>query len=469
MGFLTRNLSNFCRMNPVSDFLADLQKKGLLTPDDRILLAVSGGLDSVALAHFFSETNQPFGLIHVNFQLRGDESDGDEDFVKMLAERLNAPFFSQKMETSNFASEHGISIQMAARDLRYAFFEQIRAENGYKFIATGHHSDDNLETAMLHFFRGTGLRGLRGMLPVNGNIIRPLLEISRAELQNRFFTMIEKPAWREDSSNAKTDYHRNFIRHEIVPLIEKINPGFWPGVFHENMQRARQAELLLEKTVAYFSEKWIQTVENQTIISLGALASHPAQRLLLEEILRPFGFHGRILNDLERTLDGQPGRQFFSENHRLVIDRNRLLIGPREPENEVFELTETSYELILPNGHLVWKMMNSNQTNVRDISKNIALLSVEKCRFPMRLKHWQPGDFFHPSGMNGQRKKMQDFFTDLKLSRPEKEQIWLLENAGGEVVWVVGQRVDELAAWRNEPVFMQFEWTPKLTQLPENE
>lgn len=459
-------------MNPVAIFLDDLQKKGLLETGDSILLAVSGGMDSVVLAHFWAETNRPFGLIHVNFQLRGAESDGDEAFVKQLAERLHVPFFVQKMETTAFAKQHGISIQMAARVLRYAFFEQIRAENGYKFIATGHHADDNLETAMLHFFRGTGLRGLRGMLPVNEKLIRPLLHISRAELKKRLLETVEKPAWREDSSNAKSDYHRNFVRHEIVPLIDKINPGFWPGVFLENMERARQAELLLEKTVAEFSEKWIQLIENQTVIGLDELAGHPARRLLLEEILRPFGFHGRILNDLNRAIDGPPGRQFFSEKHRLVIDRNRFLVGPRDLKNESVELTEPAGELILPNGRFVWFEMNSKQPNVRFVSTEnarFALLSLEKCRFPLRIRHWQPGDFFHPSGMNGHRKKLQDFFTDLKFSRPEKEQTWLLENADGELLWVVGHRVDELAAWQSESVFMRFEWTPNYTQLIENE
>ncbi len=429
--------------NPVAEFLRKLEDDGLLDPGDSILLAVSGGLDSVAMAHFFHASGRPFAIAHCNFQLRGDESDGDAEFAGRLAARLGIPCFEKKFDTKTAAAERKISIQMAARELRYEWFEEVRAANGHRYIATAHHLDDSRETALLQFFRGTGLRGLRGMLPLRGNIVRPLLGWTKQEIRQAAERDFPGFEWREDSSNSKADYDRNFLRHELLPVVEKGWPGFFSQTLDANMERARQAELLLGSLTGFLFEKYAQTVENQTVVDVSAIRELPAPCLLLGEMLRPFGFRESPIPTILVATEGERGRQFFSKNHRLTVDGSRLFIEPSGREEAYFFIEKGAGELALPGRIFRWGLASELPASAPNGPVDRVFFDKKRLVFPLTLRHWRPGDRFRPAGMGGHSKKLQDFFKDLKLARPEKDRVWLLENGDGEILWVVGLRRSE--------------------------
>lgn len=440
--------------NAVADFLENLKNEGQLAPSDSILLAISGGLDSVVMAYFFQEIGQKFGIAHCNFQLRGAESDGDEAFVRGLAGQFGVPFFCEKFDTAAFAAAQKISIQMAARALRYDFFEKTRFENGFKFVATAHHLDDSRETAMLNFFRGTGLRGLRGMLPMREKVIHPMLGLTKNELRLAAKNRFPKLIFREDRSNKTDDYDRNFLRHKILPEVEKMAPGFFEKTLDANMARARQAELLVEKIVKDIFQKSVQVLDNQWIIDTFLILEWPSPQLILGEILRPFGFRDAQIPDIFRAVLGESGRQFFSKNHKMTVDRTRLFIGPIEHKNQVFEIQNFGTKIELMDGVFsVQKGPETSKPLPRDFSKHHVFFDQKDLIFPLRLRNWQPGDRFKPSGMGGQTKKLQDFFKDQKLARPEKDRVWLLENGDGAIIWVVGMRRADLPEGTADALF----------------
>jgi len=419
----------------VEAFKMFVVKNALLEKGDKTLVTVSGGRDSVVLCELFYKAKFPFAIAHCNFQLRGKEANDDEVFVKKLALKYKVDFFSKRFNTKKLADKNKLSIQEAARVLRYEWFEEIRSKNGFDFIATAHHKDDELETFFINLIRGTGIAGLHGILPKRGAIIRPLLFAGREEID--LFIKKNKLQFREDSSNASDNYLRNKIRHKVLPLFEEINPSF-RNTLSEEISRLSEVEKIYNHFVG-INEKRI--LRNNSI-SISGLKKSPFASVLLYEILKKYHFNSDVAEEVFNSLDSESGKQFFSPTFRLVKDRQNLIIAKRnsaKTKNE-FAISLKVKRLITPLKIELSQVENSENFKIPKDSK-IACLDFKKLKFPLQLRKWEEGDFFYPLGMK-QKKKISNFFIDIKLSLPEKENTWLL-CSGSDIVYVSGKRIDE--------------------------
>ncbi len=417
-------------------FLKNCREKQLFKPGQKILLAVSGGIDSMVLLYLFEKSGFDYGIVHCNFQLRGSESDGDEEFVKREVLIHGVPAFFQTFDTREYAQINGISIEMAARDLRYAFFEKIRKEHNYDFIATAHHSDDLIETFFLNLSRKTGIKGLTGIKDKAGNIIRPLLFAGRDEIEA--FAAENYIEFREDSSNSEIIYQRNFLRHKILPLFSALNPSFKKNVL-SSIENLKDAALVY--SCVFESER--ATVEKITgdslIINIQSLKKSRYPKLLLLEILADFGFNPAVIEEVFQGLDSDSGKQFFSKTHRLLKDRDKLFVTAIEENgNKIYYIEAEDMELFKPFAMNIEKFSGKDY-KIRT-EKNRAGLDLEKLQFPLLIRKWQLGDYFQPLGMDG-FKKVSDFFIDEKIPLHQKENTWLL-CSGEKIVWIMGQRID---------------------------
>ena len=405
----------------------------LFSKGDKLILAISGGLDSVALAYLLKQLEYDFTMAHCNFGLRNKESDADEVFVKKLAKKLGVKCFTKSFETLKFATENKISIQMAARDLRYDWFENLRQKLRFDFILTAHHRDDDMETFFINLLRGTGIKGMLGVPQKKESIVRPLLFTKKNEIYE--FLKKNKIEYREDSSNKDDKYLRNKIRLQLIPLLEQMNPSFKETLTKEMdylsgisevyfTQIGRKKEQLLKQEMDYFT------------ISIAELKKLNPLQTYLYELLNPFGFLN--VQDICNALETQPGKQFFSATHRITIDRKQLIIQAiQEVEKVELQIDESEKECFSPI-HLGFTI--TENFNIQNDS-TIAMLDYDKLEFPLFLRKWKKGDFFFPLGMKG-KKKLSDFFIDNKISIPEKEQIWVLCSTD-EIIWVVGMRISE--------------------------
>jgi tRNA(Ile)-lysidine synthase len=399
----------------------------------RLLLACSGGLDSVVMTQLFKALNFDIGLAHCNFLLRGAESDEDEAFVSALAEQLEVPVYIENFDTKQFAEDHKISIQMAARELRYNWFEEICNDFNYHFILTAHHADDNLETMLINLSRGTGIRGLTGIKAVNGNIIRPLLPFSRTELLS--FAKKKNFYWREDSSNAGNDYLRNELRHQVIPPFKKAVPGLLDNVQSTQKHLAETAGLL-EDYMSLVYQLAVSEMEFGYSIDILKLSELPNTNALLYELLHPFGFSA--WEDISRLLAAQSGKQIFSDSHRLLKDRSALLLTeiPKEDTTNEVLISETTKKISQPVA-----LRFEDVKAVGDLLKTAIYIDKDQLHFPLEIRKWREGDAFHPFGMAG-KKKLSKFFKDEKLSLVAKENIHVL-CSNNQVVWVIGYRMDD--------------------------
>ncbi|MFN4257168.1 MAG: tRNA lysidine(34) synthetase TilS [Saprospiraceae bacterium] len=435
-------------MSLLARLLRFSEKNALLPGGARLLVAVSGGVDSVVLARLLAEARAwPLGLAHCNFQLRGPESDGDEAFVRDLAAEIGAAFFVQRFDTQVFAEQNNLSVQLAARQLRYQWFEKIRAEHGFDLIATAHNLNDSAETTIFNLVRGTGTAGLQGIPARNGAVVRPLLFAQRIEIEA--FAREQNIAWREDSSNASDDYTRNFVRHHILPRMAELNPNLLETI--ARMQaRVGEMEANFEHLAAQF---WAQhSTENDGIqrIEKQAIAAFPSPKNLLFHWLRPHGFSEEQARQLAENLAEQPGLALVSaDGFRVVLDRTHILLeknAARPIENlrdETVKIEADDLMVSLPDGSKMVLLTVENRGEFVGASATTAWVAAENLCFPLLLRRWRAGDVFQPLGMDGKHQKLQDFFTNLKLSLPEKDRVWLLENGTGEIIWVVGHRPDE--------------------------
>ena len=410
------------------------QLKALGCLNKKILLAVSGGLDSTVLLNLFVELKCTVAIAHANFQLRGSESEGDEAWVRQMALDFQLPFYTHRFETNNYATENGLSIQMAARDLRYAWFDVLCKTEGYDYVATAHHLNDNLETVLLNFTRGTGLTGLQGIPQKNDRIIRPLLSFTRKEIED--YAKDHQLAWREDSSNATDDYSRNFIRHQVVPKLQELNPSI-EETFGRNAERLQAAGELVQNELNRLRETTVHVEGRQIKINKVLIQSfqHPAPVLL--ELIRDYGFNLDQCFEMVLAVQGQPGKHFLSTTHQLVIDREHLIISIHRTDIAEVYIEAGAKEVML--GPLVMKISKAaHPPNDRD--QKTAVLDGEKLQFPLVWRTWRYGDAFFPLGMD-HRKKLSDFLVDNKVSLTDKEQVTVLESRG-EIVWVAGYRID---------------------------
>lgn len=414
----------------------------LFSPDEKILLAVSGGLDSVVMTELFRLADLNFGIAHCNFQLRGTDSEQDEIFVATLAKNNKVPFYSKRFPTSQFAEKKGISIQMAARELRYEWFLKILQKEKYSFIATAHHLDDQVETFFINMMRSTGIAGFHGIFPKQAKVIRPMLFTNRTNIDA--FARKHSISYREDKSNNEIKYLRNKIRHEILPVLKEIHPDFERHLT-ENIFRIREVEMIYREAIEARRKKIVVREKDKIRIPISEIKRLKPAGTFLFELLFPFGFNISQVKDLLKTLEKTSGKILLSPTHRLIKDRENVFITPfktsaqKEETSRVFLIPEKTSVLHEPL-RLTFKNLKKNGKFRIDSSPAMAFLDSGKLCYPLLLRRWQRGDFFYPFGRNN-RKKLSDFFIDEKFSLLDKENTWVL-CSGKDIIWIVGCRID---------------------------
>jgi len=412
-------------------------KHQLLTLTKPIVVGVSGGSDSVVLLHILLSLGYDCVIAHCNFHLRMDESDRDELFVRNLSGKLNIPLYNIDFETSKYADEHKISIEMAARDLRYAWFYELLEKLDAQAIAVAHHADDSIETMLINLVRGTGLRGLTGIPCRNGKVVRPLLCSTRLEIQD--YMIVHDLEHVEDSSNSTLDFQRNKFRNSVLPLLEEINPSVRQTLY-DSLERFEGSMAIYQQAIEKIEQEIVTKEPGLVKINIDGIKKQVHLPTVMYEVLHPFGFGASIILQITEQLDGESGKLFFSDTHRLLKDREQLIISEIEDKGkEVFWITASEREIQVPISLKLSKKIVSPDFMVSK-DKNLIHLDLSKLKFPLQLRRWHEGDSFFPFGMH-QRKKISDFFINNKLSRLEKEQSWLLVS-GRDIVWVVGQRMD---------------------------
>ena len=429
-------------------FESYINRCNLLAEGERLILALSGGIDSMVLADLLLKSKVEFVAAHCNFHLRGNESDGDDWFVRKFAEKRGIQCFVKHFETEKYAAKYGISIEMAARDLRYAWFEQLRQELGYDKIAVAHHADDQAETFFINLLRGAGLNGLKGMKPQNGVIIRPLLWASREQI--RKYAVENHIVWREDHTNVESVYLRNRIRNQLLPVFDELQPkarqGLYKSLEHLSAENELYRALLKEKLAQIVDRDGeIQRLPYSKIIK--AEVPEPVEGptysfQLLFEWLRQYGFNTDQCHFIYDAIGSGVGNQYCSSTHRLVIGRDDLQLYEIKEKTDDEILIQIGEDEILSPIHLCFSKLKKTADFVIDKSPEVAQLDFDKLKFPLTLRRWQHGDRFHPLGMRGS-KLLSDFFVDQKFTEYQKQNVWLLVSADGDILWVVGYRIDD--------------------------
>ena len=439
------------------------QELRFVTNQTQWVLAVSGGVDSVVLADLCHHAGFEFVIAHCNFQLRGEESSRDENFVRSLGEKYNKQVLIKQFDTKAYAEEKKCSIQVAARELRYGWFEEVISNKLYViskekeeekdllasknlqlttynlqlFLATAHHADDNIETLLLNFFRGTGISGLHGILPKQGNIIRPLLFAKREEIVA--YAKEQNLSWVEDSSNASDKYSRNFVRHQVVPLMKTIYPQVDDNLL-ANIERFKEIELIYNVTVAQTKAKLIEIKGNESHIPILKLKKQTPLKTIVFEIIKDFGFAATQTEEAIKLLDAANGSFIASASHRLIINRNWLIIAPLQSEEALnIIIEEGTQEIVYAGGTLTFETTPADSAHLPN-DATIATLNADEIKYPLLLRPYKQGDYFYPLGML-KKKKLSKFFIDQKLSKTDKERVWVIES-DKRIVWVIGLRID---------------------------
>jgi tRNA(Ile)-lysidine synthase len=428
-------------MKQITDIVtANLKQHCAAGKGEKIVVGLSGGADSIALTHILISLGYSVAAAHCNFSLRGDESDADEAFVRKQCKEWNIGLHTIRFDTQATAKNENISIEMAARKLRYRWFEEIMAEHGYDLLAIGHHADDSAETFFLNLTRGTGIRGLSGIKYRNGNIIRPMLNLSRQEIEE--YCKNNNLRYVTDSTNAEEHYLRNKIRHSVIPVLKSINPSFLETMT-ANMKRLSDIADMIGETVNQFKSEAVGTEENCTLVSKRILMEKGSSAIILFEIMSEFGFTSSTISDMHRCLkENLSGRQFFSPGYRAIIDRHNIVILHRDTSLEEQEYyIEQGEETILFPVELSLKEYARDENFEVEKSKNAAFFDADLLNFPLTIRKWHQGDTFKPFGMSG-FKKLSDYFVDQKFRIDQKEEAWLLVS-GNDIIWIIGNRTDD--------------------------
>jgi len=408
--------------------------------NSKILVGISGGLDSVVLTHFLYKLKFAMALAHVNYQLRAEESNLDEFFVKKIGDEFKVPVFVQNVDTNTYATAHKVSIQMAAREIRYKWFDEVMLKHDYDYILTAHHRDDSIETFFINLNRSTGLEGLTGIPEKNDKIVRPFLIFSRVEIEK--YAIDNKLVWREDASNATTKYQRNKIRHQLLPVLQEINPKF-TDAFATTQSHLKGSQSLVDDYISLLKSMFWKESNKVIKISLKEFLNLPNIKAVLYEFLKDFGF--TQWEDVYQLPQAQTGKQVFSETHSLLKDRDFLVLSPLEKKQENEDKRQVENEFRIQSGLLSkseFRVIDLPKThNYKTISLNEIYFDKNKAKFPLFVRKWQKGDYFYPLGMQG-KKKLSDFLIDQKISLLEKEKIWLLCDANDKIIWVIGKRLD---------------------------
>ncbi len=416
-----------------------IQANRLLPSTSPVVVGVSGGADSVALWHVLRTIGYRCIVAHCNFHLRGDESDRDEQFVRQLAESHDVPFYKTDFDTSAYAKTHGLSVEMAARKLRYDWFLRLQHRLDAQATAVAHHADDNIETLLLNLIRGTGLRGMVGIRPKNGTVVRPLLCCSRKEIE-RYLTD-NRLQYTTDSTNLTLDYKRNKIRHAVLPLLETINPSV-RQTLRDTIERFDDAYTLYTQSIEKVMREAVSSTADEIRIDTDRLLRHAAYRSVLFEVLHPLGFSPATIKQAVGSIQAEPGICFQSPTHLLLVDRRCLIIREKHENSlhDEYRIDFDTRQLHRP-FELKLEVLERDDRFQPSKARNKIHVDWDKLTFPLTLRHWREGDVFQPFGMRG-TKKVSDFFIDNKLDRFAKARCWLLLS-GGQIVWIVGLRSDD--------------------------
>ena len=416
-------------INNIKQFIAE---KNLCKKDDRILLAISGGADSICLFFVLRELGYYFELAHCNFKLRAKESDDDEAFVRLLAKQYEVKIHVKNFDTEKYSRENKISIQMAARDLRYNWFDELLSNNKLDYVATAHHKDDSIETFFINLIRGSGINGLTGIREKSNLIIRPLLNISRDEIE--LYLRKKNQLFRNDSSNSNVKYLRNKIRLHLVPLLKEMNPNI-KQIISDEISILDSVSKIFQEQVECKRKELLKKKEEIYQIKIADLLKVDNLEVYFFEILKPFNF--KEVKQIIRSFNSQSGKKFLSATHQLIIDRELIFISELETKDGVIKIDKTDLEILHP---LRFKFSISEDNKIIKNSK-IAKLDFDKLSFPLTLRKWRDGDKFKPFGMRN-FKKLSDFFVDEKYSILDKQKQWIL-CSGDDIVWLVGKRIDD--------------------------
>ncbi len=429
-------------MNLSERFINYIKHQNLFSPKDKLLLAVSGGVDSVVLCELCKQAGFDFEIAHCNFQLRGDDSNRDELFVKALVEKYNVSFHQKAFDTTAIAKKEKKSIEETARDLRYEWFsELLNIPNSElptpNFLLTAHHANDNIETVLMNFFRGTGIKGLHGILPKQNKIIRPLLFAYKSELEA--FAKENKLDFVTDYTNEQNDFTRNYFRNELIPAVQKVFPQVNENIL-KNISRLGEAEKLYRQAIGLHKKKLMEQRGNEIHIPVLKLAKAAPLSAIVYEIIKDFGFTAHQTEEVIALLECESGKYIQSATHRIIRNRNWLIISPNQTTEALNILIEGEGTYSFSEGNLDVKKITNNQFSILH-SQLIAQLDAAEIHFPLLLRKWKQGDYFYPLGMN-KKKKLSRFFIDQKLSLTQKEKVWILES-NKKTIWVVGLRIDD--------------------------
>lgn len=436
-------------MNFLFRFQNKIKEQNLFSKKDKLLLAVSGGVDSVVLCELCKQAGYDFAIAHCNFQLRDADSERDEKFVSELAAKYNVDFHAVRFETKTIAKERKMSTQEAARELRYHWFEEIRKKNSYQYILTAHHADDNIETVLMNFFRGTGIKGIRGIEPKYGFIVRSLLFAHRSELEG--FLKEHKLEFVADYTNQQDDYTRNYFRNQVIPFIEKSFPEVNENVL-SNINRFREVEKLYQQAIDWHKKKLVERKGNEIHIPVLKLKKAEPLHSIAYEIIREYGFSSSQTDEVIALLDSDSGKYVQSASHRIIKNRKWLIIAPNETEKADIVIIDGPGNWQFAMGNL--QLETTPTSNLKPViatasiakqeaktSNSLACLDADEIKFPLLLRKWKQGDYFYPLGMK-KKKKLSRFFIDQKLSKTDKEKVWVIE-MDKKILWVVGYRIDD--------------------------
>ncbi len=411
-----------------------IEKNKLFHKNQKLLVAVSGGLDSMVLCDLLLKTKFKFSVVHCNFKLRAKDAEDDQTFVEKFCEDNNIKCYTASFQTTKFAKSKGISIQMAARELRYTFFKEIMADFGYDYLITAHHLDDNIETFFINLLRGSGIRGLSGIQLKSGNILRPLLNFSKKKMEK--YANENKIRYREDKSNKEDKYLRNNFRLNIIPKFKKLNPAFEDTMKME-FDYINQYNTVINNWVGKEKEKVSLSDKSGLKINIKKLLACEAPKLLLFEILKEYHFSSKEINKVLESAMGISGKVFRSNEYEIVKDRDYLCLRKIIINQHVnFQVNNKLKSDFKGLKILKAKKLSKNEGN------NVAFIDEDKLKFPLKIRTWKEGDKFKPIGLNG-FKKLSDFFINLKLSKFEKEEVLILENGNGEIIWIMNFRIDD--------------------------
>lgn len=415
-------------------FKKHITKEFPFLKDTKLLLAISGGVDSVVLFHLLHKLNYDVSLAHCNFKLRGKESDLDEEFIKNLNQISSNQIFTISFNTEKYAKEHKLSTQIAARELRYNWFQKLITEHKFDYVLTAHHADDNLETFLIHLTRGSGLDGFTGIPKVNGNIVRPLLAFSREEILN--YAKDHDIEWREDASNTSNKYIRNKIRHQVLPVLKEINPSVLDS-FATTLENLQESKQIIEDSIENIASEVLEKEANFIKIDIEKIKELSKPKAYLYQLLK--SYHFTEWNDVYDLLNAQSGKQVFSKTHRLLKDRDVLILSKIDLSNSIemaFQIEEEITEITNPI-HLAFEEVFEKSTE----NKQTIYVDKDLLKYPLILRKWEKGDYIYPLGMQG-KKKLSKYFKDEKFSLIDKENTWLLCNADNQIMWIVNHRQD---------------------------